>query len=133
MEKRPLRILAVPGFFTGSGSACLFRRGKTALFREAKVTGDRYEEHCLRQVSILDVCCGPSLDILLHPSSSILGDLGQSTSLSHQSTVPGLQQAQVPSSCFRWGDVDSQLTESPPQVISDGAFVQRVPDEECGG
>lgn len=92
MGKRPLRTLAAPGFFTGSGSACLFRRGKTALFKEAKVTGDRYEEHYLRQVSTLDVCCGPSLNILLQATPSFLGDLEQSTSFSHQSTVPILLQ-----------------------------------------
>lgn len=95
------------------------------------MTGDRYEEHSLRQVSTLDVYCGPSLDILLQPTPSFLSDLEQSPSLSRQSTVPvagSRHGCLLPSS----DGVMWTVTQSP-HVMSVGVSVRRVPDEESKG
>lgn len=72
------------------------------------MAGDRNEEEVLAQkISTLGVYCRSSKGILLQP---ILGYLGQSASFSL--LFHGLQQAQVISFFFRWGDVDSR-SQSP--------------------
>lgn len=95
IKERSLGILATQ--VSSQGLLLFFYlRSKTALLIEATVAGGRYKEEILaRKVS--------TLGILLQP---ILGYLRQSASFSP--LFHDLQQAQVTSSFFRWGDVDSR-------------------------
>lgn len=115
IKERSLGILATPGFITGSAPVFLFERQDCLAHRghggRWQVAGDRYGEEVLARVSTLGhLYCRSSLGILLQP---ILGYLGQSASFSP--LFHDLQHAQVTSSFFRWGDVDSRSRSPSPR------------------